>query len=391
MNKITPALLEKFWRRKAAGDSLWMVPTGLSSAQMKLLAQAQSRLSMYQDLIWFSSSGSTSDGGLKFFAHTRKTLEAASRGSNRHLKTSSKDHVLNLLPLFHVGGFSTWLRARLGGYAWSDHSHKKWDPVRAANFMFQENVTLTSFVPAQVHDLVALKIQAPPALRAIVVGGGRLNEELYVKALSLGWPVLPSYGLTELGSQVATASLESFDKEIFPHLHWLPHVSGFTQDQRGRWWIQSPSSCLYQMQITAEGVFSLEQKNRGKHGLLLDDDLKVNEDLKSVEVLGRRSRVVKILGELVSLDAVQGELQKFHHFPLGDFTVIAAPHPRQENELVMMVEGHKNFQAWKALLEKYNARTPGYQRIHRLEMVSQFPRTALGKIKTALLTSAFSS
>ena len=42
-----------------------------------------------------------------------------------------------------------------------------------------------------------------------MTGGGALDPSLYKQARDLGWPLLPSYGLTECGSQVATASLSS--------------------------------------------------------------------------------------------------------------------------------------------------------------------------------------
>ena len=52
---------------------------------------------------------------------------------------------------------------------------------------------------------------APVDLRAVVVGGGRLEETAGRAARELGWPVLASYGLTEAGSQVATQSPELLD------------------------------------------------------------------------------------------------------------------------------------------------------------------------------------
>ena len=64
----------------------------------------------------------------------------------------------------------------------------------------------SSLVPAQVLDLVRAGLRPPPVLRAIVVGGGAISAELYRDARALGWPVLPSYGMTECCSQIATAT-----------------------------------------------------------------------------------------------------------------------------------------------------------------------------------------
>ena len=65
--------------------------------------------------------------------------------------------------------------------------------------------TLTSLVPAQVFDLVNAGLKPPHILRAVLVGGGRLEDALYQKATALGWPLLPGYGMTEAASQIATA------------------------------------------------------------------------------------------------------------------------------------------------------------------------------------------
>ena len=54
-------------------------------------------------------------------------------------------------------------------------------------------------------------------------GGGAVSDELYRDARALGWRVLPSYGMTECCSQVATALSDS------PEL--------VNQDPYGRGWM----------------------------------------------------------------------------------------------------------------------------------------------------------
>ncbi len=43
---------------------------------------------------------------------------------------------------------------------------------------------------------------APPALRAILLGGAPIPPDLVRRATAAGWPVIPTYGLTEAGSGV---------------------------------------------------------------------------------------------------------------------------------------------------------------------------------------------
>src|SRR5207253_1068669 len=92
----------------------------------------------------------------------------------------------------------------------------EWNPARTVKKWKDRKVTLTSLVPTQVFDLVSANLTAPKNLRAAVIGGGALDPSLYLKARELGWALLPSYGLTECASQVATASLDSLGKKEFP-------------------------------------------------------------------------------------------------------------------------------------------------------------------------------
>ena len=90
-----------------------------------------------------------------------------------------------------------------------------------------------------MYDLVFHHIKAPPCLRAVVVGGDVLHEHLYKSARKLKWPLLPSYGLTELCSQTATAELCSLELNQYPSLRILDHCK--VQIREGRIAVQSNS------------------------------------------------------------------------------------------------------------------------------------------------------
>ncbi len=63
------------------------------------------------------------------------------------------------------------------------------------------HISLVPTTLAQILDTVA-DGPPPPTLRAVLLGGGRIPAELVLRAIAAGWPVVPTYGLTEAGSGV---------------------------------------------------------------------------------------------------------------------------------------------------------------------------------------------
>lgn len=71
-------------------------------------------------------------------------------------------------------------------------------------------VSHLSLVPTQLERLLAAGADGPPpdGIRAVLLGGGPIPEALVARAIGAGWPVMPSYGMTETASGVAAARPE---------------------------------------------------------------------------------------------------------------------------------------------------------------------------------------
>jgi o-succinylbenzoate---CoA ligase len=250
------------------------------------------------DHVWLGTSGTS--GGLKIVALSRRALEASARAVNRHLAAGAADVWVNTLPLFHVGGLGIVVRAALAGVP--GHYLGDWN---AAEFVLKAEdcgATLSALVPAQVHDLVAAGLPAPERLRAVVVGGGALDNGLRERAESLGWPLLVSYGLTEAGSQVAAARSEA------QHEGWLPLLGHLEArlDGEGVLELRGPSLLTGWMMFGQDGRTRWEDPKRdGWYGTSDRAELRGGE----LRVLGRLDDLVKIRGELVDLAALERALQ----------------------------------------------------------------------------------
>ena len=156
------------------------------------------------------SSGST--GSPKLVELSRRAFLALARADAARVPALASDRALLCLPLSHVGGLSVVIRALLARrccVAFRAGAGGLMGSVpELAQMLCEERISLLSLVPAVLgrllRDAPALLRQAP--LRAVLVGGQACSAELLAEARSLGVPVLTSYGLTEMCSQVSTSA-----------------------------------------------------------------------------------------------------------------------------------------------------------------------------------------
>lgn len=301
--------------------------------------------------LWLATSGTT--GALKLTALAKRAMLVSAAAVNRHLEADRNDVWCCVLPTFHVGGLGIYARAFLSG---ARVIAAPWEPRQ---FAAMGDITLASLVPAQVRDLVSARLPAPPQLRAIVVGGGALDPDLYNEARALGWPVLPSYGMTETCSQVATATLAS------PELVLLDHVQARAEED-GR------------LSFRGESLLTGYGTERGFVDPKVDGWLPT-EDLGSckgqyLKVEGRRGDFIKIGGEsvdLARLDAILTAIAGPHA------AVLAVPNARMGHVIQLAVTPALDPHMVRAA---FNERVHPFERARRVHLVPEIPRSSLGKL-----------
>lgn len=248
---------------------------------------------------WLATSGT--GGVMKLVALSRRALQASASAVNTRLAASPDDAWINPLPLFHVGGLGMMVRAYLLG-ARHEIFDRQWNAEEFARAAQSTGATLSALVPAQVHDLVMARCRAPRTLRAVVVGGGALANELYEQASALGWPLLPSYGLTEAASQVATSRVGQPDNEWLP---LLEHLEARIQEH-GVLELRGASLMTGFIAFDLDGSFVWEE-------LGLDCWYRSSDRVelrgRGLRILGRTDDLVKIRGELVDVAALERALQ----------------------------------------------------------------------------------
>lgn len=152
------------------------------------------------------TSGSTGTPRLARLSH--RALLAGAHASAAHLGVTEDDRTLLALPLGHVGGLMTFVRALVGR-----RTLVPFDPGTSllarlpalARALVEHRVTQLSLVPTLLDRLLAPEVGlVPGSLRVVLVGGAACSPSLLARAHERGLPVLTTYGLTEACAQVAT-------------------------------------------------------------------------------------------------------------------------------------------------------------------------------------------
>lgn len=345
------------------------------SAQLKSLFDT---FNVFSGHIWLASSGSSqkTQDSVKLIALSKKAFLVAAQSVNTHLDLTVKDKWLQILPRFHVGGLSIEAREFVGGakvIQASESLGQKWSPQEFQKICTENEPTWVSLVPTQVFDLVEHQIKCPSSIRGIVVGGGALGEDVYLKAKGLGYPLLPSYGMTETCAMIATAKsgdewLKTKSVPVLGHIQVRTTKDHVLE-------ISSPSLLTGFAQIRDGKLIFEDPKNEMWY--TTSDRVRIQEN--QLQFLGRVGDYVKILGEGVDLVRLRQILSKISGNKVEKLFLTSKPDPRSGHQLFLYSEMTEA--ETKNLIEEFNSRVLPYERITNYKADHRLLRTALGKVK----------
>lgn len=369
----------------------------------RLLGVLKSYFSKLKGHIWLTTSGTTGNGP-KWVALSKEAVIASAIAVNEHLQCTKKDVWVNPLPHFHVGGLGIFARTYASGAKVVDYNsvstsgktectecaeNPKWNPTTFWQCLMENKATLTAIVPAQVYDLIACNLTAPSNLRAVVVGGGALNESLYNKANELGWKLLPSYGLTEAASQVATAEIGSWEKNELPSLKILSHMQISINDE-GFICLKGNSlltayvcvSCVNEKEVDSQANY-YDPRNSKSGYFQTEDKGEIHGNY--LKVLGRDSSYIKIGGESVNMNRLEQLIEQLKlDLQLNgccDLAVVAVPDKRLGHVINLVVAGISvDSPEVVTLVNCYQTQVLPFEKIRQIRTVSKIPRTSLQKL-----------
>ncbi len=309
-------------------------------------------------------------------------LIASARASAALLGSEARDRWLCCMPLFHIGGLSILIRAALVGA--SVVLHERFDASRVARSLEQEGITRTSFVATMLERVIEARSGAPaPAeLELVLLGGGPASDELLARARAQGYPIAPTYGLTEASSQVATRPPGEANADLSGGLQPLPGVEVRVVDEARR-----------PLQPGREG--DIEVRGRIVMRGYLDDEAATSRAIRDgwlstgdvgrldadgrLRVLDRRADLVLSGGENVYPAEVESVLCELEGVREAGVFGIPDPVFGARPVAVVVPEDGAAFDP-EALAAFCHERLADYKRPVRFFAAQALPRTATGKL-----------
>lgn len=312
-------------------------------------------------------------------------LANAANAQHMHQMTAD-DHILTVLPMFHVGGLNIQLTPALTLGATAT-LHARFDPAATLDAIARDRPTLTVLVPATIAAILAEPAFATTdfsSLRAIATGSTIVPEALIAALAAKGPQVLCVYGATE------TCPIAAYDRCGLPRLQGGTGRAGLLSDiailddagapvptgVHGEIAVGGPailSGYFANPSASAEAMRAGRFLSGDIGSLSADGTLTVHERKKNMIVSGGENvypaEVERALGEhpAVKACAVVGKSDpRWQEVPVA-FVVVDAPVSAE------------------ALVEHASALLARYKVPRDIRFVDALPLTALGKVEYGAL------
>jgi fatty-acyl-CoA synthase len=340
------------------------------------------------DVLLVYTSGAT--GRPKGVVLTRAAI-AANAAFSRHLHgLTEADHVLTVLPLFHVGGLNIQtIPALLTGAAVS--LHPRFDPAATIGALAHDRPTLTVLVPATLQAMLrhpAWSAADLSSLRAITTGSTVVQPAVIAPFIARGVPVLQVYGSTE----TAPIALYTPIGAVYPPTstgHPGPGAHVRAVDDEGH---PVPPAAAGEIQFQGPQMFDRYWRNPQAtqdaftEGWYRTGDIGTQSPDGAWTVHDRKKNVIISGGENIYPAEIERVL---HEMPgIAEAAVIGVPDPRwQETPEAHVVLAPGAAWTEAAVIAHLHTQLARFKAPRRVHFVPSLPRNAMGKVQHHLLAA----
>ncbi|MCS7172893.1 MAG: o-succinylbenzoate--CoA ligase [Armatimonadetes bacterium] len=296
-------------------------------------------------------------------------------GFAQRLGVAEHDTWLAVMPLCHIGGLAILWRAALFGA--TVVIHEAFDAGAVCAELERGRVTLLSLVPTMLRRVLREWGHRPfPGVRAVLLGGGPIPQDLVAECAEAGIPVAPTYGLTEAASQVTTLHPSEVARKPGSCGRPLPVVE--VRVEEGEVLVRGPTVMAGYWDRPEETAAGLRE------GWLCTGDMGYLDEEGYLYVLDRREDRIVTGGENVSSAEVEAVLRT--HPAVRDAGVVGIPDPEWGQRVVAVVELAPGVAATEEELRAYCARfLAPYKVPKRIGFMRELPRTGPEKVNRAAL------
>jgi fatty-acyl-CoA synthase len=297
----------------------------------------------------------------------------------------AEDHILSVLPFFHVGGLNIQTTPALQvGATVTIHSRFQPDAVLAA--IAQDRPSLTLLVPATIRALLAAPAWAEAdlsSLRAISTGSEPVHQAVIDAVMSRGVPLLQVYGATEsCPIAIYTRLGGDLSRGTSTGLPGLLCEARIADDQGRECPHGTPGEVLLRGRNLFCGYWRDEAATRAcmQDGWYRTGDIGTRDADGYFHVHDRRKNMIISGGENIYPAEVERVL--LEHPAIAEAAVLGAPDPKwQEVPVAFLVLRAGMVLEEAAVRAHVSAQLARFKVPRRVIFTDALPRTALGKVR----------
>lgn len=310
--------------------------------------------------LMLSTSGT--EGRPKVVQLGLRALNQAARAANERLPIGPGDVWLHCLPLIHIGGQMILWRCYMAGAGICLTA--QFDASEIAHCLARHPVSHLSLVPAMLAKLLDAGVRPPASLRHVLIGGAALHAALFARAQAAGWPLHPSYGMSETAAQIA-----SWTPQDGP---WQPGLAG--RPLPGVEIRRNPEGRI-EIRGTQRMLGYLGEARLPEDAWFTTGDTGYLDEAGCLHIQGRADDILISGGRNIHPQEIEDALS--HHAGIRDIAVTALPDPVWGDSLMALFVGDSN----PAQLAEYAARhLPPPLRPRRYLQLDSLPRNTAGKL-----------